>query len=249
MRSIFDKIQRKLLHLRLRPIRVFCFHEVSETDENSPDWVPISFFKEQIMEYKNAGYEFITLAEAHRHISKDIFRRHKYAVLTADDGLRCQLELLPWLQEQNIPVTLSLNVKSLKQKECGAPYREWYHIQDPSTEKRYAEKLYISEKELSELQLDNVSVALHGVDHDKAATDVTIEEFEQDVIECLKVFSKNKHYTPFYVYKYGKHNNITDELLKKYGLTPVLSDGEKNYNDSNVVHREILETIYRKICQ
>ena len=243
-----QRIKHWLLRLRFQAIRVFCIHEVSETDENSPDWIPIVFFKEQILQLLKDGYRFISLKEALGHITTDVFRYRKYAVLTADDGLRCHLELLPWLEEHKIPITLSLNVRSLSQNVCGLPYKQWYGIEDAETEKQYAERLYISDSELKELDYKGVSIALHGVNHDEAATDIPIEAFEKDVIECLEKFDSDMRYVPFFVYKYGKFNGKTDLVLKKYGLTPVLADGEKNYNDRGVIHREIFEVIYRK-CQ
>lgn len=56
--NICAKIRRKLLKLRLQPIRVFCFHQVSET------------FDEAYEKWKHNWY-----------------RRKKYAVLTADNNL------------------------------------------------------------------------------------------------------------------------------------------------------------------
>ena len=248
IKDIVLKLNRKLLRLRLRPVRVFCFHGLCETDGNNPDSIPTSFLKETIQQLLNSGYKFISLKEAHAHIKNDKVRMNKYAVLTADDGLKSQLDVLAWLEEKNIPITLSLNVLSLSNEVCGLPYRKWYHIEDKVTEKRYAEQLYISETELHRIKSDLVTFALHGVNHDEPSTGISLEDFKQDVEVCIQKFSSSKHYVPFYAYKYGKHNQNTDKVLRQYGLTPVLVDGEMNYNDASCIHRESLEAIYKK-CQ
>ena len=249
MSRFVDKLKKKWSRIRFRPIRVFCFHGVvGDTDENNPDSIPKSFLMESIQQLLNSGYKFISLKDAHAHIKNDKIRMNKYAVLTADDGLKCQLEVLSWLEEKNIPITLSLNVLSLSNKVCGLPYRKWYHIEDKDTEKQYAEQLYISESELQEIKSELVTFALHGVNHDEPSTEISLGDFKQDVESCIQKFSSSKHYVPFYAYKYGKHNRNTDEVLRQYGLTPILVDGEKNYNDVSCIHRESLEAIYKK-CQ
>jgi peptidoglycan/xylan/chitin deacetylase (PgdA/CDA1 family) len=248
IKEIVLKLERKLLRFRLQPVRVFCFHEVGENEENNPDRIPMSFLMETIQQLLNCGYEFISLEEAHAHIKKDKIRIKKYAVLTADDGLKCQLNVLEWLEKKNIPITLCLNVLSLNNKTCGLPYRKWYHIEDKETEKRYAEQLYISESELQRIESNLVTFALHGVNHDEAATEISLDDFKKDVETCMQKFVLNKHYVPYYTYKYGMHNRNTDEVLRQYNLTPILVDGEKNYNDASCIHRELLEALYRK-CQ
>ena len=95
IKDIVQKVDRRLLRLRLRPVRVFCFHGVvGETNENNPDSIPTTFLMETIQQLLNCGYEFISLEEAHAHIKKDKIRIKKYAVLTADDGLKCQMNVL-----------------------------------------------------------------------------------------------------------------------------------------------------------
>lgn len=247
-KDFINRIRHKWTKMRLQPIRVLCFHEVSDVDEGSPDWIPIDFLKEELIRMRQQGYQFITLKEAHEHIRKDKIRTAKYAVLTADDGLRCHLELLPWLEEQDIPITLCLNVISPQQKKCGKPYVDWYNINDEQTEQKYAERLYISEEELNGLNSEYVSFALHGENHNEAATDLSAEELQRDIELCLEKYEDNARFVPFYVYKYGKHTKGTDMIVRRNNLIPVLSDGAKNYNDVSVIHREIIENIYKK-CQ
>ena len=161
------RIRKKLLHLRLQPIRVLCIHEVSEVDENSPDWIPTAYFKRTILEMQSQGYKFISLKEAYEHIRSDeLIRIRKYAVLTADDGLRCHLEMLPWLEQHTVPITLCLNVLSLKQTICGLPYKQWYNIVDKEEENHNNEEIdqieqdsidEKNEKEQKESQIDEIN--------------------------------------------------------------------------------------------
>lgn len=243
---IWTKIRKRLVKLRLQPIRVLCFHEIGERCAGSPDWVPTEFLQSTLMDMQKQGYTFISLSDAHYHIANDILRMRKYAVLTADDGLRCHLEILPWLEEHKIPITLCLNVTSPQRKLCGLPYKQWYHIEDAETEQKYAEQLYISDEELDAMKSPMVTYALHGVNHDEAATDLALEELQRDIQQCVNRFGKHPRYVPFYTYKYGKHNAQTDGVVRQNHLIPVLSDGKMNYNDASVIHREIVEAIYKK---
>ena len=131
LKELWKKIQRRLLKFRLQPIRVFCFHQVSETfDPNvycKPDWISMDFLKSFIKKLQNEGYEFISLEVAYNHIKNDKIRLKKYAVLTADDGLKCQLELLPWLEEHRVPITLFVNTETLDGKTCNVQIKNYFH--------------------------------------------------------------------------------------------------------------------------
>ena len=79
--NIIDKIKRIWMKLRLQPIRVFCFHQVSEwLDESEyaePDWMALSDFKQKISDLRKAGYVFISLQDAHRHLKEDWKQREE----------------------------------------------------------------------------------------------------------------------------------------------------------------------------
>ena len=108
----FQKLHRYWIRLRLKPIRVFCFHQVS--DEFDPDsmkqcdWMQVDAFKQRLLTLKKKN-TFVSLEEAYRHVANDRCRLKHYAVLTADDGWASLKSILPWLDEQKIPVTLFLN--------------------------------------------------------------------------------------------------------------------------------------------
>ena len=89
MNASVNTIKRKWTRLRLKPVRVFCFHHVSDVFEPDTmwecDWTQTDAFKQDILTMKKK-YTFISLEEAYNHISNDKFRKTSYAVLTSDDG-------------------------------------------------------------------------------------------------------------------------------------------------------------------
>ena len=243
------KIQRRWMKLRLQPIRVFCFHQVSETfDPNvycKPDWIPLDFLKEFVLRLQKEGYEFISLEEAHRHISEDFFRGKKYAVLTADDGLKCQAEIIPWLEERNIPITLFVDLETLDGQTCTMPVKNYFQITNIEEEKMHSSKLFLTSEQLSVLNYTALSIGMHGLKHDSVQSMNEID-FAEQVEKCQQELAKmTLNRIPFFAYPYGAHSHRNDAKLIKMGIVPVLADGKVNYNDSAVIHREILEYIYK----
>lgn len=245
MSNPLSKIKKHLIRLLWKPIPVLCFHEIGNFCEGSPDWVPTSFLKKKIEEMLNEGYTFVTLSEVHRHLCKDKFRIKKIAALTADDGLKCQQEIFPWLKERNIPITLFCNVTSVKQEKCGLPYEKWFKFETKEQELKMAAEMYMSKNELEEGLPDNVSIGSHGYAHDEAVTSMSLAEFEKDVDGCVEMFSQHKCYTAFYAYPYGKHSEMTDKMLKDKNIVPVYMDDRENYIDGRTIHRVSIERMYK----
>ena len=117
IKTILQKVKRKWMKLRLQPIRVFCLHHVCNHFDAETmylcDWLELGSFNKKVNELRNNGYQFISLTEAYQHLKNDFIRRHKYAVFTFDDGYKSLQEILPWLEEQQIPATLFINGKIL----------------------------------------------------------------------------------------------------------------------------------------
>ncbi len=250
MKELWNKIRRKLIKLRLQPIRVFCFHQVSETFDSNvyckPDWIPLSFLRDYVQRLRFEGYEFISLLDAYQHIKNDMFRTHKYAVLTADDGLLSHVDLLPWLERQDIPLTMFINIKNMDGKTCGKPVMNYFRITTKEAEIQHASQLYCTKEQIFGLSSPILSIGMHGVTHD-SVTGLSNEEFAKQLQICYKALNNHHAYIPFFAYPYGTHNRHTNEIVKRQGFVPVLADGEMNYNDSKVIHREILEYLYK--CQ
>lgn len=243
--KLLHRIERKWIKLRFRPIVVINFHEIGDFCAGSPDWVPTEFLQSTLLRMQREGYTFISLEAAHKHLKEDKVRCKKYAALTADDGLKCQLEILPWLKDHEIPITLFLNVTSVEHSECGLPYKQWYKIKTTEEDKQLAKEMYIGEKDIAKFEAQYVTIGSHGYAHNESVTEMTKKEFRSDVQGSETKFSRYAAYVPFYAYPYGHRNQMTDAILAGKHIVPVRIDGQKNYNDASVIHRESIEKLYR----
>jgi len=228
--TLIYKIRKKLLHFQLSLIRVFCFHQVSDEFEPETmwecDWMQTEVFKNKILTLKNK-YTFISLEEAYGHIANDMLRFKDYAVLTADDGWASLKSIIPWLAEQQIPVTLFLNPL----------YMDGKHQQSRATEK------FLTKEEVSELTARYkpfITIASHGWSH-KRCPDMSDDEFMENVLKAESELSDIPGKIPFYAFPFGIHSNSNLAELKKRQLIPVLMDGMRNCKDASCVHRELLE--------
>jgi len=243
MHDVLNRIKRKWMKMRLQPIRVFCFHQVSEQFDSDlhckPDWMSLSELKQKVQDLRKAGYVFVSLLDAHRHLKKDWIRCKKYAVLTCDDGLKCQAALIPWMEEEKIPMTMFITVKNLDGETCAEQILKYMGITDKEDERRLAQQLYLSGDELKQTDSSIIEIGMHGYEHiDYAAC--SCESFRTNVDESIRALSFHKKYVPFYAYPFGKYTKQTDDILKGSKIIPVYVDGMKNYNEPNVIHRELL---------
>lgn len=228
MNNLVQRIRRKWVRIRLRPIHVFCFHQVS--DEFTPDtmnecdWMQTEVFKNRVMALKQK-YTLITLQKAYSYIISNKIRMKHYAVLTADDGWVSLQNVLPWLSEQHIPVTLFLNPE----------YFDGNHFREKKTE------CYLKETDIQFISdtYPNISFGMHGWAH----ADVSKQneaDFRENVWKTIMALKHYNNFVPFFAYPWGKHNKMNDVILKEFELVPVLIDGMKNYNDIDAIHRELL---------
>lgn len=231
MSKIIDRIVRKLTKLRLQPIRVFCFHQVSDSfDPKSMwecDWTNTEIFKGKINSLLKQGYSFISLPEATKRLKKDWVRRKKYAVLTADDGWSSVLNIVPWLVEQEIPLTLFLNPQ----------YLDGIHYQERQTEKLLTK--YDIEHIVKKYH-PYITIASHGWIH-KDCSKMDMNEFTESVRQSEEYLSTMCGKVPFYAYTFGRHSYEQNIFIKHQGLIPVLADGVLNFNDISQIHRECID--------
>lgn len=226
----FNIIRRKYSHFRLRPIRVFCLHHVCSVFDvgamNVCDWIDIVEFKSMILAMINHGIEFITIREAYKKCGKDYLRRKRYAALTFDDGYASLKEVLPWLKEKGVPVTLFIN----PDYAAGKAYRESNKEQ------------YLTIEELAGL---DVEIGMHGLQHLDVTkmSEAEFREFVEESYQQTSIASAINHqsFIPFWAYTWGRHNAMTDRVLKEKGIIPVYMDGMTNYNDTRCIHRELLD--------
>ena len=222
-----QKLQRKWMKLRLNPIRVFCLHHVCKQFDadamHACDWMALDEFKQKIIALRNKGYQFISLTEAYDHLQKDWFRRQKYAVLTFDDGYKSLKEVLPWLEEQQIPVTLFINGKYLD----GKSYRE-----SPKEQ-------YLTYDELFNLTSPLIERGHHGWEH-IAASEMSEQELIDSLEKNIAVLSTHSRYIPFWAYTYGMYNQNSDITLSNNAMVLVKVVGDKNYKWIGGFSRELL---------
>jgi hypothetical protein len=225
--TILQKLQRKWMKLRLQPIRVFCLHHVCEHFDadamHACDWMPLDEFKRKINALQDQGYEFISLTEAYEHLQTDYIRLKKYAVLTFDDGYKSLKEILPWLQEQQIPCALFINGKYLD----GESYRET------------SKEQYLTYNELFALTSPLIEIGHHGWEH-KSVTEMSEEELLESLYKNTDILSAHPRYIPLWAYTWGRHNKNNDGLLLKHDIIPVLIEGNKNYKWIGTIDRENL---------
>ena len=227
MTELWHQIHRKLLKLRLQPIRVFCFHQVSDTFDSSTmypgDWLQTDEFKKRVISLQDQGYTFISLTDAHEHIKHDFIRTYKYAVLTADDGWASLKNILPWLSEQRIPIMLFINGKYLD----GKSYRD-----NPKEQ-------YLTKEELFALTSPLIEIGSHGWIH-LDASKISADEFKQIIEQNIKLLQTHPRYVPFHAYTWGRYTKGSNSVLTQMNITPVLMDGMKNYDEPHIIHRELL---------
>lgn len=223
------KLRHKLKKLRLRPISVFLFHQVSdefdETTMKRGDWTETNQFKHNI-EVLKKEYTFIPLEKAYAKMKKDKVRLRNFAVLTSDDGWASLENILPWLKEQKIPVTLFLN----------PGYFDGEHFREKPTER------YLLKADVDRISHDYpaVTFGLHGWEHIRA-TEQTEDEFRESVLKTLKALQAYPNFVPYFAYTYGNFGAVHNRILNEFDLVPVLIDKEKNVDDSSCIHRELLD--------
>lgn len=228
--NIKNRIKRLWIEMRFRPIRVFFFHQVSDVFEPDTmwecDWTQKEQFKRNIIALKKK-YTFVSLQEAHRHLSTDKFRIKRYAALTSDDGWASLKNIVPWLAEQEVPITLFLN----------PGYMDGEHFQSRPTEKL----LTVEEvKAMVEQYAPFVTIASHGWVHADSMK-MNRQEFEENVSKAEVFLKDMPGKIPFYAFAYGRRIHSQSYWLLQHSLIPVFANDWKNYNNSNCIHRELLD--------
>ena len=229
-KTLWQRLRHRMLRMRIHPIRVFVFHQVSEVFEPDTmwecDWSNLDDFKRSILSLKKQ-YRFISLTKARMHLNNDKIRLNDYAALTADDGWSSLKNVLPWLAEQRIPITLFLNPSCLDGQH--------YHSRD-------TDKLLTEEdiRSLVKLYHPFITIASHGWTH-RDCTTMTMEEFMESFNQSETALQKIGHTVPFYAYASGRSTPEQTVFLKNRSIVPVFVDGMKNEMDSSILHRECID--------
>lgn len=239
MSKIINRILYKLTKIRFQPIRVFCFHQVTDTfdaDSMWPcDWIQTDVFKQKVVKLQKR-YTFISLPEAQEHLRKDWLRCKKYAVMTADDGFASMKEVVPWLVEQNIPITLFINPIVWDGKTVGRNLSILPIVNQIDGVKG----VYLLLNDLKNMQSPLVTLGYHGYEHINESKE-THETFVENFEKCKMAMAGLPNVIPFYAHTYGQATKENDTYLLDQGITPVYVTGNKNYYDYSVIDREVLQ--------
>ena len=238
MSNLLHKVRNRFKKLRLQPIRIFDMHHVTAAYDaesmNRGDWMQIDEFKQKLIAMRDNGVKFISMTEAYRHICTDWLRFKKYVVITFDDGYASLKEVLPWLDEQHIPATLFINGKYLDGKSYRKNPKERYLTYD---------ELFALASSHTHAHTSGarqmVEVGSHGWEHTDA-TQMTLDEFDKYIDDNVELLRNHPCYIPFHAYTWNSHTTETDASLHSKNIIPIYIDGVKNYNDINVIHRELL---------
>lgn len=229
-KTFFQRVRHRLFRMRLHPIRVFVFHQVSDLFEPETmwecDWTQTEDFKQMILALKRK-YTFISLPEVQQHLSKDWFRFRNYAALTADDGWASLTNILPWLAEKKIPVTLFLNPSCL----------DGLHWNSRRTDK------LLTQDDVFQCVEDNapfVTIASHGWTH-QSCTEMNMDEFEESVLKSENVLKVLPGKLPFFAFPSGLYTVAHVGFLRENGLVPVFVDGTENESDPCSIHRYCID--------
>ena len=228
--SFYQRIKRGLYRILMHPIPVFVFHQVSDVFEPDTmwecDWTRTDVFKRRILAFKKK-YTFIPLTEVQRHLAQDKWRFRNYASLTSDDGWASLTNILPWLVEQKIPVTLFLNPSCLDGKHRNS---------------RETDKLMTREEvvRIVEQNAPFISIASHGWTH-KSSLHMTMDEFQESVNKSEEVLDEMPAKIPFFAYVSGLSAQGQADYLRGRGLTPVYVDRSANGKDPTLIHRYCID--------
>lgn len=229
------------MKLRLQPIRVYCLHHVSDTYDASYmwecDWTNTDVLKQRIIDLQKKGYTFISLPEAHEMLKYDWFRSKRYAVLTADDGFRTLINILPWLIEHMIPITLFVNPKYIIDGGIGENVLNRLHQSGGTISNS---ELYLNMVDINAFQSPLVTYAYHGYEHkDESKIDNTV--FIKNLEECIEsMHLKFPNIIQYYAHPYGITKAGNDDILCNKGITPIYINGKKNYAYNGYIDRELI---------
>ena len=244
MSYIFDKIQRVVMRLRFRPIRIFVFHHVSDVYDSlmcgDDDWTQTEQFKRNILSLQSR-YQFISLSEACERLQHDTFRMKNYAVLTTDDGLASALNILPWLEEQKIPLTMFVNTR-LMERDMLKPIsvQRLMKLAPDADVKAIAEGTYLSKDQIFSLTSPLLAIGLHGHEH-LNARQIQENIFEHDCEKEKTILQSHPRYISAYAYPWGLSTESSIKYLRAQGIIPVVVDTAKNYKWNGIISRECID--------
>ena len=231
MKRKLQKLWLYVIRWFFRPIHIYVFHNVSDVHDELlcgiDDWTQTDQFKRNI-EYLSQHHTFISLSEAYNKLQHDRFRFRNYAVLTTDDGLASVQNIIPWLENKKIPLTLFINTRYWEQDKLKPIHLDRLQKIAPNADTlKIAKQLYMSREQIWALNSSYVEIGLHGHEH-LDAVKITEQEFETNVEQCINLLSSHPRYVPFYAYPWGMGTPKSKKYLAYRGIVPVMVDDDMN---------------------
>ena len=245
-RKIVETIKLRWIRLRYKPIRVFVFHQVSDVRDplicQEEDWTQLDQFKRNIVKLSQK-YTFISLTEAYDKLQHDWFRFRNYAVLTTDDGLASAMNVIPWLEEKKIPLTLFINTRYMEGDKLKPVHMQWLNEYASDADvKAIAKEMYLSKEQIFALSSPYIEIGLHGHEHHDAL-EVDECEFERNIEKCRHLLSSHPRYISAYAYPWGRSTPASSRYLRKNGIIQVEVNGDKNFIWKGYICRESLDNV------
>ncbi len=246
LEKLLNRIRKKCIKIRIRPIRVFVFHHVSDVRDplvcQEADWTQLNQFKQNI-EKLSKQYTFISLSQAYHKLQHDMIRCRRYAVLTTDDGLASVQNVIPWLDAKGIPLTLFINSRYMAGDKLKPIHLDWLSKTVPDADvEAIAKRMYLSREQIWKLNSPLIEIGLHGHNH-LDATQISVSAFEKELTQCKELLCEHPRYVPAFAYTWGKSTPESLVYLHKNRIIPLLVDGMKNYQWCGYIGRESIDNM------
>lgn len=184
------------------PVISLFYHRVADTHPN--DWtIGWERFREQIT-WLQQRFELVSLTEAQRRIaSEENFR--PTVTITFDDGYAENCErAIPWLVEQNVPVTYFVTVSHIV---SGDPFAHDVQRECPLKPN--------SVDELREMASNGIEIGAHGRTHVDFAGIDSAERLNDELVGAkLDLESLLDRPVRYFAFPYGLPENMTPETFE-----------------------------------
>lgn len=134
------------------------------------------------------------------------------------------------------------SILALKKKYTFVSLQEAHRRLSTDNQSRSTEKFLTTEevKTIVEQFAPFVTIASHGWRHADSMK-MSRQEFEENVTKSEAFLKDMPGKVPFYASAYGRRIQYQTEWLLEHSLIPVFANDWKNYNNSNCIHRELLD--------
>lgn len=262
-----------------KPIIILVWHQVSEEFKegfhNKLDWTSLNDLEKSIRYLQRKKFNFISLKQAYDILYKSKKRKHRYVVITFDDGYSTIKDIIPLLEKYCIPATFFINTAYLDGRSVKWPDIENFivfasgqenihehlkpdieKIKKTSNPEKYnslrkiieesysvlnnKNQIYITKKELFEIENPLFSIGLHGHEHEHHAR-MPAEWGKQNIYKNYDILRDHPNFIPFIAFPFGSYTAEEADYWENNGFKTISSDGLCNYKNSYPLRRSSLD--------